>query len=790
MPSVEKGGSPGPARTVSHRRERKASVREALSLRAPRDPRDMAVRKAQLDAFVRLVPATVLTQLIVAAVLVVVFSETVDSLSLGLWFGAAVGLCFLRFVRALRLRHDRDYARAHPPSMTAICTIVTALAALWLVPVIFWFDTATADQRTFLSVLVAALMSAGTLTMVSVPPAALMYVCMMLVATGLITIEVNAMMMLVLALIYASMLCWAVVANARHVIDHIRARFELEERGEIIQLLREFNASGSGGLWELDSDLNLVNLSTELAQAIGRSLDEMIGMPCAELLDPGRRASQYSTGMRSLFAHFEAGTPFRDLAIPALLSGRWWSLSGKPIRDSDGVILGWRGVGSDITDLRLSGDDAVRAARRDPLTGLANRLLVRELLEETLLMQWREQTGCGLLLVDLDRFKLVNDTLGHAIGDQLLVEVARRLEAAVGEAGRVGRLGGDEFAIVWRGDASRETLTRVAERIIADLSRSFTIGAAHLHVGATMGIASGPADGALEEQLMRGADLALYRAKAAGRGGYAFFERFMFDEAEDHRLLENDVRTALHNDGLRLAYQPIVDALSGDEVGREALLRWRHPTRGEISPDLFVPIIEDSGLIHQIGDWVIREACIEAASWPDALTVAVNVSAAQLSGAGLAQTVLGALAKSGLAPARLELEVTESVFLGDDAVTLASLERLRALGVRMVLDDFGKGYSSFGYLSRARFSKIKIDQSFVRAAATGERESAAIVHAILALARGLGVATTAEGVETAAQAEVMRDFGCDQLQGFHFGRPVAARDLAGHADSNRRRGTA
>jgi diguanylate cyclase (GGDEF)-like protein len=790
VPSVEEGSKPGATRTVPDRRERKASVREAVSLRAPRSPRDQAVRKAQLDAFVRLVPATVLTQLVVAAVLVTVFRETVDNLWLGLWFGAAVGLCFLRFVRAMRLRHDREYARAYPPSMVTICTIVTALAALWLVPVIFWFDGATPDQRMFLSVLIAAMMSAGTLTMVSVPPAALMYVSMMLFATALITVEQDARMMLLLATIYASMLCWAVVANARQFIDHIRARFELEERGEIIQLLREFQASGSGGLWELDSDLVVVNLSVELAQAIGRSVEELIGMPCADLLDPGRRASQYSTGMRSLFAHFEAGTPFRDLAIPALLSGRWWSLSGKPIRDRDGIILGWRGVGSDITDLRLSGDDAVRAARRDPLTGLANRLLVRELLEETLLMQWREAAGCGLLLVDLDRFKLVNDTLGHAIGDQLLVEVARRLEASVGEGGRVGRLGGDEFAIVWRGDASRAALTALAERIIADLSRSFAIGAANLHVGATLGIASGPADGSLEEQLMRGADLALYRAKAAGRGGYAFFERFMFDEAEDHRLLENDVRTALHNDGLRLAYQPIVDARTGAEVGREALLRWCHPVRGEIPPDLFVPIIEDTGLIHQIGDWVIREACIEAASWPDALTVAVNVSAAQLSGAGLARTVLGALATSGLAPARLELEVTESVFLGDDAVTLASLERLRALGVRMVLDDFGKGYSSFGYLSRARFSKIKIDQSFVRAAATGERESAAIVDAILALARGLGIATTAEGVETAAQAQVMRDFGCDQLQGFHFGRPVAARDLAGRGEADRRRGTA
>ena len=764
---------------------RKATFGEALSLRTPKSPRDRAVRKAQLDAFVRLVPATVVTQLVAAAVLVAAFRDTVDSLSLGLWFGAATGLCFLRFVRAVRLRSDRDYALAHPARLVTICLIVTALAALWLVPILFWFDIATGEQRLFLCVLVAALMSAGTLTMASVPPAALLYLSIMLIASSLITFELDTMPVLFLALVYAGMLGWAVIANARHFVDYIRARFELEERGEIIQLLREFKASGSGGLWELDSNLIVVNVSADLARASDLSVDEIVGMPCAELLDPERRASQHSTGMRTLFAHFESGTPFRDLAVPALQSGRWWSLSGKPIRDQDGVLLGWRGVGSDITELRLSGDDAVRAARRDPLTGLANRLLVRELLEETLLMQWRRQAGCGLLLVDLDRFKLVNDTLGHAIGDQLLVEVARRLEASVGAGGRVGRLGGDEFAIVWHGDASREALTTVAERIIADLSTSFTIGAACLHVGATMGIARGSRDGAREEQLMRAADLALYRAKKAGRGGHAFFEPYMFDQAEDRRLLEQDVRTALHEDGLTLAYQPIVDAATGMEVGREALLRWRHPTRGDIPPDLFVPIIEDAGLIHQIGDWVIREACAEAATWPATLNVAVNVSAAQLAGAGLAQSVLSALATSGIDASRLELEVTESVFLGDDAATIASLERLRALGVGMVLDDFGKGYSSFGYLSRARFSKIKIDQSFVRGAATGERESLAIVDAILALARGLGVATTAEGVETAAQAEVMRTLGCDQLQGFYFGRPVAADGLESSGEKKR-----
>ena len=381
-------------------------------------------------------------------------------------------------------------------------------------------------------------------------------------------------------------------------------------------------------------------------------------------------------------------------------------------------------------------------------------------------------------MVDLDKFKLVNDTLGHAVGDKLLCEVARRLEVSVGPTATVGRLGGDEFAIIVTGEQSNERLGAIARQIIVDLSRTFTIGIARLHIGATIGIARGGIDGQAEEALMRAADLALYQAKEDGRGGFAAFAPEMYVRAENHRLLEHDVRAALGEDGLSLSYQPIVDAASGKLVGREALLRWNHPTRGPIPPDQFIPIIEDAGLIHQIGEWVIREACREASRWDPSIRIAVNISAAQLSGSGLAETVLGALASSGLAPARLELEVTESIFLGDDLATLASLERLRALGARLVLDDFGKGYSSFGYLSRAQFAKIKIEQMFVRGAADGERDCMAIVNAIIALANGLDIETTAEGVETEAQAAAMRAVGCNQLQGFHFGRPVPAEDLA------------
>jgi diguanylate cyclase (GGDEF)-like protein len=756
-------------------------------LRQPTDRLSRAVRQAQVETLVRLVPATVTVQIVTAAVIVATLRDHVDSFQLGMWLGSLLLISFLRGVRAVRLRHDHGYALRHPPKVISVCLAVASLALLWLAVPIFWFDTLPIMPKVIVCVTFAAIMCGGSITLIALPQAALLHIGIYLVSCAWLTARFGSVELFFLTFLYGGVLVVNVLGNARQFIAHTRDRIELREQGEIIQLLREFEASGSGGLWELDSNLCFVKMSPELLSAISLPEHEVIGRRFDRLLDPDGTIAELSTGMRRLKHDIENGIAFRDRATPSVDRRRWWSISGKPILDDDGDLIGWRGVASDITDARLTGDDAVRAARTDPLTRLANRLLVRELLEEAVMRQWEGQGHVALLLVDLDRFKLVNDTLGHAIGDLLLIEVARRLERSVGEGGQVGRIGGDEFAIVWRAASDRDALAAVADRIILDLSKSFSIGAATLHIGATVGIAVGPADGSREEQLMRSADLALYRAKEAGRGGHAFFERYMFDEAEDNRLLEQDVREALSNDGMTLAYQPIVDARTGAIVAREALLRWRHRRRGDIPPDQFIPVIEDAGLIHQIGDWVIREACAEAARWAKPLRVAVNVSAAQLTGAGLTKTVLGALAASRLDPGRLELEVTESVFLGDDAATLASLERLRGLGVRLVLDDFGKGYSSFGYLSRAHFSKIKIDQSFVRGAADGARDCVAIVHAILALAKGLGVETTAEGVETEAQAEAMRLIGCNQLQGYHFGRPVPASPAGEQERLERRR---
>ena len=747
-------------------------LRNLLSFREPRDAVSAAVRRAQLEALIRLVPVTVASQLLAAVLVALALYRHVPVLQLAAWLSATFGICLLRGGRALRVRLDPAYAERKPPRLKAVVIIIGLLGLLWLVPPIFWFGRVDVDEKLLLCMLAVGLMSGATVSLASVPQAAIPYVALMCGGGVVMAAQFeDAVQMVLLQTLFAWVLWWAIVLNARRFISHVRGQLELQEQSELIRLLREFEASGSDWLWEVGPDFRLVYMSKAMADAFGKPLRDLIGKPALDILDPDGKAAPLSVGLRILETHARGKKAFKDVAIPVQYGRRWWLLSGKPLIDSAGKFLGWRGVGSDITDIRLTGTDSIRTARLDPLTGVANRLLVREQVEGALLRCLGGDGGCALLLVDLDRFKLVNDTLGHGVGDDLLCEVAKRLEKSANGVGTVGRLGGDEFALVWNLPACRETLSEIADRIIADLSRPFAIAGTTIHVGATVGIARAPEDGANEEDLIRSADLALYRAKAQGRGSHQFFARWMAEEAIASRRLESDLRSAITGGGLSLAYQPIVDARSGAIVAREALMRWTHPEYGEIEPETFIPIIEEAGLISQVGGWVIREACAEAATWEGNSSVAVNMSPVQLGSAGLEATVVSALASAGLDPGRLELEVTESVFLSDDPSTRGRLARLHALGVQLVLDDFGTGYSSFGSLARGEFSKIKIDRTFAGGAAAGDAQARSIVEAMIGLARGLGLKVTAEGVETAREARVLTDLGCDHLQGFYFGRP-------------------
>lgn len=427
-------------------------------------------------------------------------------------------------------------------------------------------------------------------------------------------------------------------------------------------------------------------------------------------------------------------------------------------------------------------------AFHDALTGLPNRVLIREQLEAALLRAPKRGGRAILLCLDLDGFKGVNDTLGHPIGDALLRQVAA-IVSALAVDGTVSRLGGDEFAVLLAEDCEIDRARVLAQAIIEKLREPMQAGGHQIATGASIGIAVGPDDGADADTLLKNADLALYRAKQDGRGIFRFFEPALDAAARRRRQLELDLREALKDGQFRLNYQPIYD-LKNDRIGGfEALLRWEHPTRGNIAPIDFIPVAEETGLIVAIGEWVLHEACRHARDWPAHVRVAVNVSPLQFRNSGFANIVFQAISRSGIAPERLEIEITESIFLEGAEATIDLLHRLRAIGVRIALDDFGTGYSSLSYLRSFPFDKIKIDRSFITHLDTDE-SAAAIVRAIVSLASALHMETTAEGVEDSAQWDRLRVQGCSSIQGYLFSRPIEGAMVARMLEGDRNKGSA
>jgi diguanylate cyclase (GGDEF)-like protein/PAS domain S-box-containing protein len=426
----------------------------------------------------------------------------------------------------------------------------------------------------------------------------------------------------------------------------------------------------------------------------------------------------------------------------------------------------------DITERRKAEARIAYMAHHDGLTNLANRELFQERLKEAL----EGEKKVAVLCVDLDLFKNVNDSLGHPIGDRLLKLVAERLRTQVRGNNLAARLGGDEFAIILSSDASPNETSDFASKLIKMLSAAYEIDGNEVVIGASIGIALSPGDGSTSEELMRNADLALYRAKEDGGGVHRFFEREMDRQAQKRRDMELDLRRAFANGEFELHYQPLVDIATDRISGFESLLRWRHPDKGMISPADFIPVAEDIGLIVSIGEWVLREACSEAVKWPADVKVAVNLSPVQFRSRNLVQVVISALANSGLSPKRLELEITESLFLAETEANLAILHQLRELGVSISMDDFGTGYSSLSYLRSFPFDKIKIDRSFVKDLAK-RSDCVAIVRAISGLGRSLNITTTAEGVETMDQLDWLRAEGCNQVQGFLFSAAKPASEI-------------
>jgi diguanylate cyclase (GGDEF)-like protein len=561
---------------------------------------------------------------------------------------------------------------------------------------------------------------------------------------------------------------------------------ELERQNALLsereRQLREQNArfeaainNMSQGLCMTDAELRLVVCNRRYAEIYGLNPERIRpGMPWSELLEEWIAAGNYGPGdvqayRRDRFAQAASKVP--SSSIQELNDGRLIAIVHQPMADGGAVA-----THEDITERRRMEERIVHMAHHDPLTDLPNRVLLRQTLEHAL-----TRVRCGeeaaVLGLDLDRFKEVNDSLGHAVGDALLKAVAKRLQRCVRGGDLIARLGGDEFTIVQAAAEAHQEAATLASRIIEAVASPFIVQGHRLLIGTSIGIAVAPQDGTDVDHILKNSDLALYGAKTDGRGSYRFFEPQMNARMQARRALEMDLRQALERQQFELHYQPLVDLGSNRVCGCEALLRWEHPERGRISPAEFIPVAESTGLIVPIGEWVLRQACAAAVNWPAEVKVAVNLSALQLRSADLMQVVIGALASSELAPRRLELEITESVLLNDSERTLTVVRQLQQLGVQIALDDFGTGYSSLSYLRTFPFDKIKIDRCFIGDLTDDNPSGLAILRAVTELGRSLGMRTTAEGVETQQQLTRVRAEGCTEMQGYFFSPPVPAHQL-------------
>jgi diguanylate cyclase (GGDEF)-like protein/PAS domain S-box-containing protein len=526
-------------------------------------------------------------------------------------------------------------------------------------------------------------------------------------------------------------------------------------------------------MWVFDAQTTgFLSVNDAAVQHYGYSRATFLGMKLQQIW-PQEERTTHREALAQLDDAYQSGRTWRHLKadgseIEVLTFGRRVSFEGR-----DGYLVAI----VDITERRQAEARIAYMAHHDGLTNLPNREFFQEQLKQALEQAMPAHRRVAVLCVDLDLFKNVNDSFGHPIGDRLLKLVAERLKAEVRGNNLAARLGGDEFAAILAGDVSPREASDRAVRLIKLLSSAYDIDGMEVVIGASIGIALSPGDGASTEELMRNADMALYRAKQDGGGIYRFFEKEMDRQAQKRRDMELDLRRALAGGEFELHYQPLVD-ISADRIsGFEALLRWQHPEKGMIPPAEFIPVTEDIGLIAPIGEWVLREACNEAVKWPTAVKVAVNLSPVQFRSRNLVQVVISALAQSGLSPTRLELEITESLFLAETAANLEILHQLRELGVRISMDDFGTGYSSLSYLRSFPFDKIKIDRSFVKDL-TERPDCVAIVRAISGLGRSLNITTTAEGVETIDQFDWLRAEGCNEVQGFLFSAARPAAEVA------------
>ena len=731
--------------------------------------RDLVTRK-QLTEHSKIVRSAVIANLVNAAIILTLFAEDVSVSGLVTWCTVFAMTTADRLWLG-KISSNRDLSSQKMLQVKRRITInAVVFAHVWGVGVAYLLPISSPTQLMLLAVIGAGKMSAGVMSYRHLPEASRAWTIVIAtcLSIGLLFLGgTESYLAICLLATFAMILLLSGRQNFASFADEIFAQKELSESAETVKLLlNDFEEQSSDWLFAVDRGGYLSDVCERFAEAAHSTVEELNGSSLVSLFD--RKEDRLK-----LTKYISQGESFPALMVTLTINNEqhWWKISGRATKEgTEDHGIAMRGVISDITAQKAAEEKVRYMAHFDGLTDLPNRRFFSEALNRTV-HQAEPENKIALLLFDLDHFKAINDTLGHPIGDKFLKLVARRLENIAKSEDTLARIGGDEFALLLNGDRAGFS-EEIAKTVVTALSKPFLIDGHNVVSSASVGLAQWSAELTEPETLVKYADLALYSAKGAGRNRVAIFEQQMDIVAEERRNLELDLRASLAEQEMRLHYQPVVDLKTLDQIGFEALLRWEHPRRGVVMPNEFISVAEETGLIVQLGEWVIRKALEDAAQWDEALSVAVNLSPSQMRSPNLIPTIVNALAQTGIAPGRLELEITESILMQDSDVNIRTLHNLRELGVRISLDDFGTGFSSLNYLRSFPFDKIKIDRCFVNEI-DSRKDCRAIVRSVISLAKNLGMTTTAEGVERQEQVEDLRSLGCDHVQGYLYGKAEA-----------------
>ena len=730
------------------------------------------IRAQQLSAVLRLTPHLMAANAFNAVVVAATVHGHADA-TLALW-AAALAVVIGSALGAYAHSRGRSPAAASRRAFHSATRHAAILGALWAAVPLIWLPDLGPHGQLLIACLTGGMMSVGAFALSPLPAATLAYVGMLVAGSlGALWRTGGASLLLIdlLLLVYAATCIYGARAFGRKSIALLRSERGAErQRRMVTMLLHDFQEHASEALWETDARGRLTHASPRLSELLQIAEADALGHPLHRLLE------HQSPGIGDVLAAAVAERrAFRNVVIRVRrdTGEQFWQISGKPVLDEEELVFAWRGVLVDATAEIAAEQQLRHLAHFDSLTGLANRVTLHDALRDHL----ASGAPGALLSMDLDHFKAINDTFGHSTGDRVLTAVADRLRRLVRPGDIVARLGGDEFAVLVRTLSGPAPVTSLAERLLSSFASPCEVHGRRHQVGLSVGVALLPEHGRAVDEILGNADLALYEAKRTGRGRVGLYSALLGEMSRRRAAVEQALKHAADRNELTLHWQPQVDVTGWRMVGAEALLRWRHPALGDVGPDEFITVAEQTGMMTKIGTWALREACRTAARSLTGLDVAVNISAVQLQEPDFVDVVRDALADADLAPGRLEIELTESIFLGDADAALARLRAIQRLGVRIALDDFGTGFSSLAYLRRFPFDTLKIDRTFVRELSVQD-DAQAIVGTIVQLAQAMRMRTVAEGVESADQLSQVTRLGCRQIQGFLIARPILATELA------------